>query len=540
MNKVPSVGLITSGAFVNQELIAEFGLLPPSFLPLGVGRLYDMQIDSLRETSSEAMLLYMLIPESFELPKYDDQRLKEKKVSLIRVPDDMPLGEAIVYAINIVKAYNSSIRILHGDTVIDQLPSQLDVIACHVEGDDYSWAAIKHKNSYIICLETFEATSNKNTEYPVACGYFSFSSGAELVYAISQARGHFIKGINNYLQRRTMKLVEVSGWYDFGHIQTYFRSRRLVTTARAFNSLQITHNTVRKLSADIFKMNAEAEWFENVPAALQPYTARLLEKGQQEKSAFYTTEYQYAPNLSELYVFSTIGRVTWEKILSSCNEFLEICTLTSGLKLRDNYTRQLIGGKTIERLKRFERETGFDINHELVYKDRKMPSLLKISRDLEKIISFDSSAMSTIMHGDFCFSNILYNSRNNRISVIDPRGYVFKETREIYGDFRYDMAKFLHSVDGLYDFILAGRYNLKQYGIYDFNLDFDASPHHQWLKSAFSEMIIAGTSASDIEIRAITILLFISMLPLHSDRPDRQKAFIGNVLRLYSDIERKL
>lgn len=333
-----------------------------------------------------------------------------------------------------------------------------------------------------------------------------------------------------------MKMEEIQDWYDFGHIQTYFRSRRLVTTARAFNSLEITHSTVRKFSADTFKMRAEAEWFEGVPPNVKPYTARLLEKGDQGRRAFYSTEYQFAPNLSELYVFSTIGRVSWKKILTSCKEFLEICAATLGDKPRDDYSRQLMGSKTVERLELFARETGFDIEHELVYNGRKTPSLLEIGHQLEKAISFDPSATSTLMHGDFCFSNILYNSRNNRISVIDPRGYVFSGKREIYGDFRYDIAKYSHSVDGLYDFIIAGRYDLRQNGLYDFDLNFETSSHHRWLQSTFAEMSIAGVSFCSKEIRAITTSLFISMLPLHSDRPDRQKAFVANALRLYSTL----
>jgi len=540
MNVPNSIGLIASGAFVDQELVAEFGLVPPSFLPLGVGRLYDMQVECLRKNSTETSPLYMTVPESFDTPAYDIQRLNEKGVTLLPVPDDMQLGEGIVYAINIINAYNTGVRILHGDTVLSQIPTQLDVIAGHAEGDDYSWAVIKHRDNAIVSLQTFEATSEQNTDRPVACGYFAFSNGAELVRAISQVHGRFIDGINNYLQRRPMKMEEIQDWYDFGHIQTYFRSRRLVTTARAFNSLQITHTTVRKLSDDSFKMKAEAEWFECVPPNIQPYAARLLDKGDEGQRAFYSTEYQYAPNLSELYVFSAIGRVSWKKILVSCAEFLEICAATPGDNPRDNYSRQLMGSKTVERLARFATETGFDIEHELIYKGRKMPSLLEIGRQLEMMVSFDPSASSTMMHGDFCFSNILYNSRNSRISVIDPRGYVFSGKREIYGDFRYDIAKYSHSVDGLYDFIMSGRYDLKQDGIYDFDLSFDTSSHRQWLQSAFSEMNIAGISVSSAEIRAITTSLFISMLPLHSDRPDRQKAFIANALRLYSTLEGKI
>jgi hypothetical protein len=39
----------------------------------------------------------------------------------------------------------------------------------------------------------------------------------------------------------------------------------------------------------------------------------------------------------------------------------------------------------------------------------------------------------------------------------------------------------------------------------------------------------------DTEIIAIVVHLFLSMLPLHSDRPDRQRAFLANALRLFHD-----
>ncbi|MBC7168849.1 MAG: hypothetical protein H5U23_16020, partial [Phenylobacterium sp.] len=41
------VRLIMSGAAVGQELAAEFGPLPPSLLPVGVQRLYELQVAAL-------------------------------------------------------------------------------------------------------------------------------------------------------------------------------------------------------------------------------------------------------------------------------------------------------------------------------------------------------------------------------------------------------------------------------------------------------------------------------------------------------------
>jgi hypothetical protein len=141
------------------------------------------------------------------------------------------------------------------------------------------------------------------------------------------------------------------------------------------------------------------------------------------------------------------------------------------------------------------------------------------------------------MHGDFCFSNILYNSRAGRISVIDPRGYVHAGQPSLYGDIRYDLAKLAHSVSGHYDHILAGRYAVRRDGSHGFAISFETSSNEAWLQSELAELEIDGLRAGSAQIRAITIGLFLSMLPLHADRPDRQTAFIANALRLFAELE---
>lgn len=41
--------LITSAAYVDQEFVSEIGLIPPSFLPVQNRRLYELQVEMLRE-----------------------------------------------------------------------------------------------------------------------------------------------------------------------------------------------------------------------------------------------------------------------------------------------------------------------------------------------------------------------------------------------------------------------------------------------------------------------------------------------------------
>ncbi len=61
------------------------------------------------------------------------------------------------------------------------------------------------------------------------------------------------------------------------------------------------------------------------------------------------------------------------------------------------------------------------------------------------------NVQGTLVHGDLCLSNILYDLRCRVCKFIDPRGSF--GVPGIYGDPRYDVAKMYHSVYGLYDFI---------------------------------------------------------------------------------------
>jgi hypothetical protein len=69
-----------------------------------------------------------------------------------------------------------------------------------------------------------------------------------------------------------------------------------------------------------------------------------------------------------------------------------------------------------------------------------------------------------IWHGDFHFANILFDFRSQRVKVVDPRGMLSDGTITMFGDARYDISKLVHSVVGMYDSVLAGRYILATTG----------------------------------------------------------------------------
>lgn len=521
-----SFSLILSGAYIDPELAIEFGYIPPSFLPIGVSRLYETQINNLKPLGE----VYLALPEDFVIPHYDAQRLEKLGAIIIRLPSQLSLGNAIIYALNYIDEPADMLHLLHGDTLVDGLDfKQNDCVAVQAAGDDYAWACVTVRDDHTVSgAQSIHLESDIPQIQPIMCGYFSFSKPRHLVRSLTRAGGDFVQGFSLYAQTHAVKAIYPQIWYDFGHLQTYFRSRRAVTTQRAFNSLYIDDRIVRKSSNDHEKMRDEAAWLNNVPADIKPFTARLLD----HSVGSYTIEYEYAPTLAELFVFSSIGQATWQSILTSCFNFLSLCESHDTPAIKSNEILRILAiDKTYDRLAQYAATTGFDIEHPLTLNGKCLPSLKQIANEMIANIDLSSSKNSTVMHGDFCLSNILYNSRARRICVIDPRGYIPRIGSSIFGDIRYDLAKLWHSLGGLYDLIIAGHYHYEGKNFYDFNLSFPSGLHHEWVQKSFLQHLPEYTSKQ--EIQSLTVLLFVSMLSLHADRPDRQKAFIANAARLY-------
>lgn len=529
-----TVRLIMSGAIVGQELAAEFGPLPPALLPVGVHRLYELQLTAL----AGAGRLHLVLPETYQLSEYDHQRLAAHDVEILPVPEGLSLGEAIVYALNSIGAADGPVHLLHGDTLIANPPvSETDLIVGGRRSNEYAWAEMDvAEDGRVRRLVTTSAGDDGHEGWRVAIGYFAFASGLDLLRSLTRMRGDFIAGVNHYLADHPVRLVSTEGWLDFGHLQTFFQSRLAVTTARAFNTVRIDGLTARKSSADETKIWAEAHWLQEAPPAVQVYCGRLLSFGAENGRTFYETEYECLPVLSELFVHGAVAREPWLRILSSCEDFLRTCAAHTSGGSGDRALRHLVAEKTQSRLEAFARATGFPIEQPLSLEGAPCPSLQQIAERLVAACDLGSGRPDGVMHGDFCFSNILYDSRVRRIRAIDPRGLVADQPT-IFGDLRYDLAKLAHSIVGRYDQIIAGRSRVEVDG-FDYSIAFEQIAAQAWLEAGLADVEVDGVGGLSTSVRAVMTGLFLSMIPLHADRPDRQQAFVANALRLYRELDR--
>ena len=118
------------------------------------------------------------------------------------------------------------------------------------------------------------------------------------------------------------------------------------------------------------------------------------------------------------------------------------------------------------------------------------------------------------------------------MKLIDPRGDF--GGYGIYGDSNYDLAKLAHSVDGMYDFIVEDLFQLEEQEN-GFNYKIVYLENHEKIKNLFYNYF---REDERIKIKFIQSLLFLSMIPLHKDKPKRQKVMLGVGIRiLYEVIE---
>ena len=531
------VFLILSGAYVQPEMVAEFGNLPPAFLPLGQRRLFQHQVEFARRFGAKS---FITLPSGFEIDEFDRKYLAGESVQVLWIDPASSLSIALLRALDQIRPAGW-LWILHGDTLVKVEPGiETDDTFGVGETDYYAkWAEYDWQGGVATFREGLAAERKARS---VVCGCFCFADAKAYHQSLRQT-GDFIGSLNTYAADRPVSPLRVSSWLDFGHLHTYFQSKRSELVTRKFNGVSCTKYAIRKTGSPRSKIRAEANWYESAPIALRPFLPAFLGKSGQGDFS-YDIEYLHLPTLSELFVFGRLPGIVWRRILASCREFIEIARSippsdsSTMVDLPKRFHDDMIVTKTNERLASFARQRRLDLRREWRINGVNRMSL---ERMIELLISRTRETRREdigFFHGDFHFANIFYDFRSCRIRVVDPRGMLTDETAALHGDRRrVTWPKLTHSVIGLYDFVLAGHYRVRRHGDYDLDLELSAFPEIEQIQSVFGESVLDSQADDRNDILSLTALLFFTMLPLHSEDADRQDALLANGFRIAAMIE---
>lgn len=312
--------------------------------------------------------------------------------------------------------------------------------------------------------------------------------------------------------------------------------------SRAFNEVSIDRNhcIVYKKSSNIQKLQTEYNWYQQVPKDLAGFVPQAIRCFSDLIMAELQIEYCPYSTLSE--VFISHPELDWKKIVSRLIEVLryfEKCTKIPDLHEVQQDIEIFYSTKLRQRIALLHLDSKWDrllSKSELTINGKSYPNI-----DLDFLIkhqeALSKEASLSIVHGDYCLSNILYDLNSGCLKLIDPRGYFESlEKPSIYGDLNYDLAKLLHSIHGYYDFIVSGKYTLIEIDE-QFRFQINVPTQYKFLKS-WVVSSLSQSLGSDLtkNLLFLEVSLFVSMIPLHYEDPKRQLAFYLNAVLLYNEI----
>jgi hypothetical protein len=553
--------LLPTARLVAPELQGEFGPIPPALIPLE-GRPAFRHIG--QATLASHGRLVLAAHESFDLLDEEVHRGGDEGITLINVGPTKSLGETLLQALRQVEAspapiHNQRLVVSFADTFVADLPADGDIVSFRRQEDTQRWTTFSVTNGAIDTVTDKDVEKQADESLPIFVGVFAFTQPQLFTELLTDAVNNnsyeldpFYIALTAYSQRAVMTMHEVQAWYDFGHIDTYYTTRqRFFLNKRFFNAVEVdvTRGVIRKTSDDHQKLANEISWYQSLPATLKHLAPRILNHSLDATNVFVDMEFYGYPPLAEAYLHGAWNVGVWQQVTRALGQTIEMMQQHQSLVGRncDSERHRLLEAmyceKTLARTGAIEDSDLFGplLNEEAVINGARCLGLDGFGELLETVLiktNLLERDHLTVIHGDLCLSNILFDRRTSIVRLIDPRGS-FGDGFSIYGDPLYDIAKLRHSFLGNYDHLVHGKFDLSttETGVY-------MHPHltrrQLALRPHFDKWLTTLAGPNQLRVRLIEALLFITMVPLHADKPQSQQAFLAQGLQLFTGVARQL
>lgn len=538
---VPSAKLIASE-------LQSIGKIPPIIYPINQNISFDffkLKYDSL---ATEIDII------CFEGVDKVRERLASYKLSaklnLIKLERLEDLGYSILQGLT----DNDNDVIIHfADTIVmDSLPFSAKDFFCYSQeyiSDTWTFydihdGQITAVNDKVSPKSPFLSNAHK---YNFFVGVFKLSDGAyfkkclENVLAKRSAdTDSFYSALMLYSKTYKFSACAVKEWFDIGHAQLYFKTRMHVES-RTFNHINIDQDRgiLKKTSTDTEKFIGEIKWYLKLPTDLEYVSPRIFDYSMHYSKPHVCMEYYSYRTLHELFLYGDLTAEQWEKIFKKIKFVLEDF---SRYKLRDEHLtdslRSMYLEKTLSRLNRLKSQADFKslFNRPICINGCSYQPLDEVTKILAEIVPrlLCNVENFSIIHGDFCFPNVMIDTNLDFIKLIDPRGKFGRY--DIYGDQRYEFAKLLHSIEGKYDYIIKDLFDLEMQGENSFRFRILESARAFDLTEIFISVFKDDLKDRLREIRLIESLLFFSMIPLHKENINRQYAMLCTAMKILNGL----
>lgn len=536
---------------VNTAIAADFGNISPIRLPAGGKSLgarlwqeYSPFTSDIRFVLSSAEEKVVRDGGAFGLPT---------DVEIACADETSTLAGSILAAFTNTPCRSNSIIINFGDTFIPRQLTGNDRVVVARANSLVRWTTLGQSKSGSWSIIEKNRLKPMNLTHWIVAGVFELSEAEAFLKILRQSTREpkgcldpFFVALLRYLERNgpiNAKIVfedRTKSWLDFGHIDSLHTSRlALGGASRSFNDIKVnpSKGVMTKRSSRSHDFSDERDWYFSLPESLKHIAPRVLSSRTDE---YVKLEYYGYPSLQDLYLHSSLDLGDWEQVLHKLGETLaefravvrqpEIDTFATVAARSDMYLR-----KTSQRMQDAFKVPGLSrawkvskINGAVCPTGNEI--LERLEDDLTSAGLLNPQRFG-VVHGDFCLSNILYDRKSGVLRTVDPRGRFGNIA--LYGDPLYDEAKLGHSFHGHYDFLV---YELMHLSLSrdSAELRVPVSALQQNIRELFARWNQDRLAGSATAVKLIEALLFLSMVPLHADRPNAQTAFVLRGRELYA------
>jgi dTDP-glucose pyrophosphorylase len=543
-NKDNTRVLILSAGKIPIEMQKFFGKICSGLIPINGKPIIFNTIDNLIDHGYHKITITVGYNKKHLMKIINSYYQNKVKIDYVEVDWKKSPGNSIIKSLKKIK--ENKLLVILGDTVINNeyfkfLNKQKDfVIASKNFSDSSKWCVVETKNKELKLIYDKKRELKLKTNFAALIGVYFFSS-VKVLKNISK-KNQYQKKIEISLLLESYKknnkiIVKIEpDWYDVGHKNNYFNSKKELLQSRFFNYLELDEKNgiVTKKSQNVTKLKNEINWYKSIPNQIKVITPKIISSKTNNKANLVMEHIDFS-TLTETWLYGNISYNNWKSILNELKNIIITFKKYKKtvyqkdyeqiyIKKTQNRVQELISSNpTFRNLFNYE---DVKINGKLYKNWNKLSE--KIFPKIEKIFCKEDNCL---IHGDLCFSNILYDVANNQYRIIDPRG---KWGNTIFGDIKYDLAKLRHSIVGGYDSINNGLFSIE---CNNNSLKISTLKPVQYQKVSNDFDLWVSKNWNLEQIKMIEGLLFISMLPLHNDDLKKQLAFFAIGIQRLNEID---
>jgi len=375
-------------------------------------------------------------------------------------------------------------------------------------------------------------------EGPGSSGWLLLS-GAQLREYL---RGRTEGGLPAFLERHGDHLARIEdrlGLIDLDDETALLKYLSGTFDVRFFNAISADDYVITKRSADAAKLEREFNFYSLLPPLMRMFFLEPFDFSSDGDHASYRMERLHVPDMALQWLHGALDQDEFGRFLDQIFRFVAVRARRPASP--ENARRQidaLFVDKVQQRISQLK-----DLPEFAALKPLIEPVCGSIDALAERYFRALAAARRrfpidylVIGHGDLCFSNILYSKTSQIMKLIDPRGAAGEA--DLYTNPYYDLAKLSHSVLGSYDHINQDMFDVQVDEKLNLSLVLDRQPP-EWAGAMF-ENRLREIGYDPLLVRLCEASLFISMLPLHIDRPRKVLGFVIKGVEILDQVESSL